>query len=406
MSKSAKTDARQKAAEMPPTVARAADEAARRLGESAASEKCLACGCFHDALSAVERLARKTHAYESLNAVIERARPRLLERRYDCLGCDVCYPALAANALDEAGVELPVNSVCGETEQAQEREGWPPLPGKYIVLRYKAPVAVCALTDEALPEKLAREAAPEIAIVGALQTENLGIERVIANVLANPNIRFLIVCGIDSRQAVGHLPGQSLLQLARSGIDGGGSIIGAEGKRPVIRNIPLEAVERFRDTVEVVGLVGETGARRILRSARACSDRYPGPAEPFAVNSPVSHIAGYVPGRMTPDPSGYFVIYVDHPKDRLCMEHYTEDGALDALIEGRTAAQVYFPAIDRRLVSRMDHAAYLGSELARAERALELGEDYTQDAAPESDAETRDCASSCACKPDEECKPA
>jgi tetrahydromethanopterin S-methyltransferase subunit A len=34
-----------------------------------------------------------------------------------------------------------------------------------------------------------------VALVGTLQTENLGIERVIGNVLANPHIRLLLVCG-------------------------------------------------------------------------------------------------------------------------------------------------------------------------------------------------------------------
>ena len=55
---------------------------------------------------------------------------------------------------------------------------------------------------------------PEVAIVGTLHTENLGIERLVSNVLANPHIRFVIVCGPDSRQAIGHLPGQSLVALA------------------------------------------------------------------------------------------------------------------------------------------------------------------------------------------------
>ncbi len=56
---------------------------------------------------------------------------------------------------------------------------------------------------------------------------------------------------------------------------------------------------------------------------------------------------------------------------------------LDSLIEGHKAAELYIPAIDRHLVSRLDHAAYLGRELARAEHALLTGTVYVQDAAPE-----------------------
>ena len=57
------------------------------------------------------------------------------------------------------------------------------------------------------------------------------------------------------------------------------------------------------------------------------------------------------------------------------------DGLLDCVIEGRGAADVYFPAIERGLVSRLDHAAYLGRELARAEHALKSGERFVQDSA-------------------------
>ena len=62
-----------------------------------------------------------------------------------------------------------------------------------------------------------------------MHTENLGIERVIRNVLANPNIRILLLCGEDTRQLIGHLPGQSLESLFANGLDEKKRIIGAKG---------------------------------------------------------------------------------------------------------------------------------------------------------------------------------
>lgn len=94
-------------------------------------------------------------------------------------------------------------------------------------------------------------------------------------------------------------------------------------------------------------------------------------------------MTGYVPERMVPDPAGYFVVYVDGSRRLLSLEHYGKDGVLRAIIEGRTAAELYTPAIDSGLISRLDHAAYLGRELARAEAALASGAPYVQDAAPE-----------------------
>jgi tetrahydromethanopterin S-methyltransferase subunit A len=64
------------------------------------------------------------------------------------------------------------------------------------------------------------------------------------------------------------------------------------------------------------------------------------------------------------------------------VEHYTNDGVVDVTIEGASPSAVYSAAIEKGLVSRLDHAAYLGRELARAERSLETGERYVQDRAP------------------------
>ena len=86
---------------------------------------------------------------------------------------------------------------------------------------------------------------------------------------------------------------------------------------------------------------------------------------------------------MVHDPAGYFVVYVDRQRGMLSLEHYDNDGVLDALIEADQAAGLYIPAIERGLISRLDHAAYLGRELARAEEALRTGAPYIQDAAPE-----------------------
>ena len=86
---------------------------------------------------------------------------------------------------------------------------------------------------------------------------------------------------------------------------------------------------------------------------------------------------------MTPDPAGYFLILVDRRRRELCLEHYANSGVMDAIVTGRTAAELYTAAIDRQLVSRLDHAAYLGRELARAGEALRSGEAYVQGAAPE-----------------------
>lgn len=94
-----------------------------------------------------------------------------------------------------------------------------------------------------------------VAIWGQHKTENLGIEKIVANVVSNPNIRYLLLCGQEVR---GHRSGQSLKSLHANGIDPEGRIIGATGAVPYIENIPPEAVARFREQVELIDMIGQT----------------------------------------------------------------------------------------------------------------------------------------------------
>jgi tetrahydromethanopterin S-methyltransferase subunit A len=357
-------------------------EAAAQIQAAAEAKKCWACGCLRHALDAIDRAISEPSRPGALAQAMACAKARLVAQRYECLGCEVCYPAVALDALGGVGGCAVDAAVC-PTEPVEARMGWPPLPGSYRVLRYRAPVAVCTLNSQELVDAVAAAEQEAIAIAGTLQTENLGIERLISNVLANPFIRFVVVCGADSQKMIGHLPGQSLVALARNGVNDNRRIIGAKGKRPVLRNLEPAAVDHFRSTVEVLDLVGVSEIEPITAAVRGCAEHNPGPGEPFAPNSLVVPIAGTVPKKMISDPAGYFVIFIDRLRGLLNMEHYKNSGVLTTIIEGRSAAEVYMTAIEHALLSRLDHAAYLGRELARAQHALSSGETYVQDAAPE-----------------------
>ncbi len=374
-------------------------EAVARLQEAAGAKKCWRCGCLHHSLAAIEKAIPMDRRSTALAVVIEEARQRLVPVQYDCLGCEVCFPPLAMNALQ-------INDEACPNEKVDARAGWPPLPGSYSVLQFHAPVALCTLTDEKLAGEIASQHWPDVSIVGIMYTENLGIERVVENVVTNANIRFLILCGPDSRQTIGHLPGKSMLALARSGLDAGGRILGAKGKRPIVRNIGRDTVEHFRHTVEVVDLIGVTDLTSISQAVSACKARSPGPAAPWISTQNVPVISGYKPEKMVSDPAGYFIVYVDRPKRKLLLEHYQNTGVLDVIVEGTSAAEIYIPVIERQFISRLDHAAYLGRELARAEFSLGTGEPYVQDAAPEARSSLPETdapstkTSSCGCGPE------
>jgi tetrahydromethanopterin S-methyltransferase subunit A len=221
-----------------------------------------------------------------------------------------------------------------------------------------------------------------MALVGTLRTENLGIERLLRNVLANPHVRVLVLCGDDARQAVGHLPGQSLASLFASGVDASGRILGAMGRRPVLKNVTREQVSAFLRQVSLVPMIGEEREDAVRQRVAACAVSAPGPFAEAPPDTGVEVVNADEPRRLALDPAGFFVVYPDVRRRRLVVEHYTNAGVLHRLIEGASPAAVAAAAIEKGLVSRLDHAAYLGRELARAERSLATGEPYVQDRAP------------------------
>ena len=369
-----------------------------QLKEAIEAPKCHRCGCFQQA---VEAFSITSVDKADMTSLLHEARAVFQPKQYDCLGCPVCYPAIAANAFTEAFPEAGSGLDLCPTEAPAERQGWPPLPGEYHVLKYRAPVAVCTLNSVELAARLKDRAPNGLAIVGTLHTENLGIERLIKNTLANPYVRFLLLCGEDMRQAIGHLPGQSLQSLFTHGVDARGRICEARGKRPVLKNVTPEEIAAFRDQITLIPMIGETRDEVVSGQVESYRRRDPGPysGAPQEINIPV--VQAGEPGRLTLDPAGYFVLYPDTRKHCLVVEHYTNSGLLDYVIEGNSAGALYTTVIERHLLTRLDHAAYFGRELARAEHALLTGTAYIQDAAPGQDfsAPSVQCGCGPACLP-------
>ena len=366
------------AAPVPDRPGRALRMISDQLAEATRARKCHGCGCFQQTVAAFEA----TEIGTKLSAELSASRATFAPKEYDCLGCPVCYPAIAANAFTEAFPAAgEILDLC-PTEVPAERRGWPPLPGNYLVHRFNAPVAVCTLNSDVLMGQLLADPPDSLSIVGTLNTENLGIERLVRNILANPHLRFVVICGEDTTQAVGHLPGQSLVSLFESGIDDRGRIRGAKGKRPVLKNVTHDQIDAFRRQVSPVVMIGETRSSVIRAEIEKCGAAAPNPFEGAPADVVVPVLRAVEPRRLIPDPAGYLVVYPDRRRRLLLVEHYTNAGVLDTVVEGANATDVCATIIERNLLSRLDHAAYLGRELARANHALRTGSPYIQDRAP------------------------
>ena len=264
---------------------------------------------------------------------------------------------------------------------------WPEIEGTYVVGDPAAPIAVCVLTSTELMSPLA--ATPGVAIAGEVQTANLGLECIVLNIVANPAIRFLLICGRESRL---FRPGQSLAALVENGVDAGGQVRGALGHEPVLRTVPAEAVDRFRSQVELVDWTGEHDLTELRRRVASLAQRRPSslPAPDEGMHVAKADFVPILPGgRREPlryDPKGYFVITVDRPADQIVVRHYRPDHTPAHEMRGRNGSSMFLGLIRQRLVSQLSHAGYLGAELAKADAALRLGLRYAQDRPLRSDA--------------------
>ena len=155
-------------------------------------------------------------------------------------------------------------------------EGWPVVNGDYIVGDPESPVAATTLGSH--NEQIPVDAGA--AIAGPCKTENLGIEKMVANLISNPNIRFLILCGSEVQ---GHITGQSIEALHNNGVDEKRKISGATGAIPFIENIPDEGLERFQQQMEVVNMVDIEDAGKIQAKVKECIEKDPGAFEEEAM---------------------------------------------------------------------------------------------------------------------------
>lgn len=127
---------------------------------------------------------------------------------------------------------------------------WPKL--YHDILKVKDPtnhVGVCTLwTEREIVEKLVGDLPYNV--IGNLYSAQ-GINAMIRNVMANPNIRTIVIWGSEMS-----LSGHSLLSFMKNGVDENRKVI--KGRGEIEREIPDDVISLFRASVEVVDLRGRT----------------------------------------------------------------------------------------------------------------------------------------------------
>jgi len=262
---------------------------------------------------------------------------------------------------------------------------WPYVPGTYFVADPVAPVAVTTLGSVDLAKAVSESAPVGMCIVGKVETENIGIEKIIKNILSNSAIRFLVCAGNEPPK---HLTGATLIALFENGVDEKNKIVGSPGMRPILPNTTRGEVEEFRRRIEPIDMIGCTDIAAIHAKVGELAAKAPVTDDveftvPAGIDTrePVERVTAVPedPQRIKLDKAGYFVINIEG--DDLLVEHYDYKERLLRVIEGQDARSIYLTIVRNEWVSRLDHAAYLGRQLTKAEYHIRHGIPFLQDGA-------------------------
>ena len=187
--------------------------------------------------------------------------------------------------------------------KVEPASSYPPEEGRYLRGNDYSPVAVAVILiydQERIPpdiENLVRVGLESgAALSGTIQTENIGIEKLICNVIANPNIRYLVIFGPESP---GHQTGEALIKLLENGVDEHRRIIGAQARTPYLFNLPVEYIARFRQQVRTINLVDEGDPQSLRRAVWSCFQEEPTSFQNYTLFDPGAYPEVPLSGQLT-----------------------------------------------------------------------------------------------------------
>lgn len=357
------------------------------LQEGMQLAKCKKCSCMKDILETADNYFTNHFSFDNVafHEKIKIWHSQIQPIEYYCLGCKHCYAAVASNDFYQNFEDSEVNErvIC---EAPKKSKTWPVLAGEYFALcnNRDCPVAVTTLASIDLAEKLASISPEPLCIVGKTETENIGIDKIIKNIISNKTIRYLIVTG---KEPEGHKTGETILAFMKNGVDANNKIIGSTGKRPILQNVTQTEIKAFREQVSVIDLIGctdenlivkkinELGVSKSACGCKECSDK----RESIQIDKS-EIVTAKEPTKIELDKNGYFVIY-PQSDGQIIVEHYANNNKFLRTISGKNTREIYWTIIENGWVTQLSHAAYLGKELTKAELSIEYNFKYIQDKA-------------------------
>lgn len=180
---------------------------------------------------------------------------------------------------------------------------YPAEEGRYLRGNDFSPVAVAIILncdEDKIPpdiERLIRTGVETgAALSGSIQTPNIGLEKMVCNIVGNPNIRYLILGGPESE---GHHTGQALKALLEKGVDEKKRIIGTEALHAGLFNLPSAMIERFRQQLTLIDLQFEGDPKEIRQAVWSCYQEEPVQFREYQLSDPGAFAEDGLSGKVT-----------------------------------------------------------------------------------------------------------
>lgn len=363
-----------------------------KLEKAMTLEKCYKCGCMRDTLEEISKYFNKNQNKDltNLKEQAENFSKQLQPKEYSCLGCKLCWSAEITNDFNDV-IEDDDKTQTSSNDLENSKKEWPTISGEYFVIgkNKNSSVAVITLTSVGLAEKLYEMRPKGLSIVGKLETENIGIEKIIKNVISNSFIKHVVLTGKDS---VGHCCGETLIALIENGIDEDKKILGSTGKKPILKNVTFEEIGAFRNQVKAINMIDCEDVDKIIEKIQELSleknvTHCNCEKCNVKIKKPLKVIKKDIVKAVTPpkdvklDKAGYFVVIPETNRKVIIVEHYSYDNKLLRTIEGLDSKSIYWTILQNNWVSELSHACYIGMELTKAELSIKHGFKYVQDGA-------------------------
>jgi len=259
---------------------------------------------------------------------------------------------------------------------APQPDQWPFVRGDYTIIDAAAPVVVALCNDRAFGKELVAASPAGLCMLARLHSP-ADAANLLRAVSANLSIRALVCAGDDPpKQPLA----AALLKLGLEDESPGGPV--GSLMNTIAAQLEPAELEALRKRVDFIDMLGCSDAAKIAAQIATARSAAHQANAGFVRRATVAGVDRLIVPRdvrndTRPDKTGSFRIRLEERS--IVVEHMDSKGRLVRVIEGKTARDICLTLIRNGWVSRLEHAAYLGRDLARAELALRQDQPFTQD---------------------------